>query len=350
MSPIDPRELADRPAPRRQSRYCIKCNYDLAGLPDTTKCPECGTSNAFSPGDTRRGTGISRAPGAYVRQLGMSLWLAAIAMLLLMGTGTLGVLFLNPVTLGLQFLAAAFWLVAVWMATRPKPDRFQPGQRDAFDDERMRWTTLGTQATRLLAIGVAGIGLIPAVQGVAAVEWIEGLLSMVAALGFIALSFQLAALGDWMGDDDTGRRCRNAAWCIAVGGGGIVLTPLMVLVLPILGLLIFVFFLLQIIGNILLAISLVSLARGANWAVENAKQRSVVAGRRAARDRQLADEAQQRLDRSVQAMNAAEGRMHAGRPPTLPEGTPVPRSHVVDRPDDARPYDVAEDADAAEQR
>ncbi|UYV11242.1 MAG: hypothetical protein NCW75_07990 [Phycisphaera sp.] len=346
MSPIDPRELGQSPTPQgsfEDGSRCVKCNYDLTGLPQATVCPECGTSNARITYEKKRGTGVSRAPIAYVNHLSKTLWLAAL--------GFFGYIFFtvvlaiaeNYVTLGLEFLAICGWVGALWLVTKPKPDRFEAKQLDTFDDPRWRWASVGTQACHIVAAIIYALLLVPKLSVV------EGLLiagvyifDTIAVLGFIPVCVQLASLAGWMGDEDAERRLQTVAWLLAVGGLGLLLTPVMAMVLPIFGVLIIVFVICMLIGVVMLCLSLISLAKEANWAVQNTKHKSVVSGRRAVIERDRATAAEEKLEERLDALDNPNPSTRAGRR-GIPKDIPVPRSHNIERHDGTDPYDIDED-------
>lgn len=343
MSPIDPRELGQDLTPQgtfEEGFRCVKCNYDLTGLPRATVCPECGTPNARPLQDKKRGTGVSRAPIAYVSHLSTSLWLAAL--------GFLGYIFfsivvrvsVNAVTLGLEFLAICGWVGALWLATKPKPDRFESKQLDAFDNPKWRRASMGTQACLIVGAIIFMLTYVPQLSAV------EGLLYVgyyifdtIGILGFVVVCVQFSTLAAWMGDEDAERRLQTVAWLLAVGGLGILLTPVIAAVMPIFRILILAFAICMLVGVVMLCLSLVSLAKEANWAVQNARLKSEVSGRRAVIDHERAAAAEAKLEARLDALDNPSASTQAGRR-AIPKDAPVPKSHNVERHDGTTPYDI----------
>ncbi len=306
MSPIDPRELGQDLTPQgnfEEGFRCVKCSYDLSGLPRATVCPECGTPNARPLHDKKRGTGVSRAPIAYVSHLSTTLWLAAL--------GFFGYIFFsivvriatNAVTLGLEFLAICGWVGALWLVTKPKPDRFESKQLDAFDNPKWRYASIGTQSCLIVAAAIYMLTYVPQLSAV------EGLLYVgyyifdtIGILGFVAVCVQFSTLAGWMGDEDAERRFQTVAWLLAVGGLGLLITPVLSAILPIFGLLLFVFAICMLIGVVMLCLNLITLAKAANWAVQHARHKSVVSGRRAVIDQERSLDAQAKLQQRLDAL------------------------------------------------
>ena len=316
MSPIDPRELRQSDTPTgvfEDGFRCVKCNYDLTGLPRATVCPECGTTNARPVVDRKRGTGASRAPVAYLRQLGMWLSLCAAAFFGYLFFTIVAAVYEHPITLGLEFLAIMAWVGALWMATKPKPDRFESRTLDTFDDPRWRYASVGSQACHLVTAAFYALSLLP------------------------ALAF--AALASWMGDDSAEKRCQTAAWLLAVGGVGFLVMPVL---MHILLLLMVVFVVFVLVGVVLLCVTLIMMAKAANWAVHNAKHKSVVSGRRAVIDRQQAAAAEARLEDRLQQIDGPHPQSRPGRS-APPKGVPVPKSHTIRGSDGANPYDITDE-------
>lgn len=341
MSPIDPRELGAGLTPQAaylEGLRCVKCQYDLSGLPRGSVCPECGTPNARPSYDRKRGTGVSRAPIPYIDRLAIWLWAAAMALIGSWCFGLLSGLVAHPFTWALHFIVASGWLVSLWMATKPKPDRYEPGQHDAFDDPRWRMATLVSQSFWLVAIGLATLSwFLPQHAGLERVlALLITLFAMLAAFGFVPLGVQLASLANWMGDADAESRCRTASWLIAAYGVGIVLAK----VTPLVALFLAIFWICYFVGVVLLAINLITLARAATWAAQNSRHKTVVTGRREAIERQRERMAEEKLEERLEALDNPGG-PRAGRQ-IIPKDVPVPKSHTIDRPEDTSPYEVGE--------
>lgn len=348
MSPIDPRELGHGLTPQGtfdDGYRCVKCNYDLTGLPQASVCPECGTTNSRITYEKKRGTGVSRAPIAFVNRLGTWLWVAAFMLIATWFTGALAGGLPHPVTYGIRFVAALGWLGAVWIATKPKPDRFEPGTKDTFDNTNFRIAAVAGQGLWLVAIAIDFVATL-SIPSLANVEGLlttsANLVSTAAAAGFIPLGIMLASLANWMGDAEAEARCQTASWLIAFYGAGLLLAPIIIALVPIFFILYLVFWLAYLVGVIMLAVSLFALAREANWAVENAKHKSVVSGRRALLDRDRATAAESQFEERLNAIDSPDPSMRAGRR-AIPKDIPVPKSHNIQRSEGTDPYDIDDD-------
>jgi len=346
MSPIDPRELSQTQTPSGQfdnGFRCIKCNYDLTGLPRATVCPECGTTNARPVLDRKRGTGASRAPVAYLRRLSRWLGACAAAFFVYLIFATIAGFYEHPVTLGLEFLAIGGWVASLWMVTKPKPDRFESTTVDAFDDPRWRWASVGTQACHLVVASAYILAIIPAFSSVKGLlDILMRVFDTIAFLGFVPVCVQFAALANWMGDDSAEKRCQTTAWLLAVGGVGLLVMPIMATILPVFTLLYVLLIFGILVGVIMLCVTLIGLAKAANWAVHNAKHKSVVSGRRAVVDQQRALKADAKLQERLNQIDKPQGQPRAGRS-APPKDAPVPKSHNITGSNGANPYEITDE-------
>lgn len=346
MSPIDPRELGHGLTPTgtfEEGYRCVRCDYDLTGLSQGTVCPECGTPNSRITYEKKRGTGVSRAPIAYVSRLSTWLWAAAFALIATWFTGALAGIMPHPVTFGIRFIAAMAWMGTVWLATKPKPDRFEPGANDIFDNQRLRLAAILGQGLWLVVILLDVVEWIVSLNpnfspGVgSALGFVSGLMGLLAAAGFVPLGIMLASLANWMGDAEAEGRCQAASWLIAFHGVGVLLASL----INFIGILFVVFWIAYLVGVVMLAMSLFALAKAANWAVQNTRHKSQISGRRAVIERQRSIAAEIQLQDRLDSIDARDPSVQAGRK-APPKGIPVPKSHIIDRRDDTSPYRVDE--------
>ncbi|GIW73701.1 MAG: hypothetical protein KatS3mg103_0223 [Phycisphaerales bacterium] len=352
MSPIDPRELEPRearPAERPKATRCLRCGYELVGLPVGVPCPECGTPNGTAGADARgRQSGVDAAPLAYVQRLRLWLWGMAVSLVGMWLAGvaqkfiaTTAVSFEPVVAVSLvRTLVGGAWVVALWMATKPKPDRGHGRELDDFDDPRWRMATMATQCLWPVAFLLESLAWMPAFYGYEDVLMLGSTLAtFLAAMGFVPLGVMLVSLADWMGDTDEQGRLRAATWLIAFHGVGVLLSQFV----RVLMLLLLVYWVAYLVGVVLLALGLISLARSANWAVQNHQHKLIVSGRRAMIEQERARQALERVEAHVQhAQTKAEPDARTRLSPQA-GNPPAPRTHGIDQPQDARPYDLADE-------
>lgn len=347
MSPIDPRELQRPRTPRTEyvdaGRTCRSCGYSLKGLTTADKCPECGTAvQAARPvpspaevissdrlcgkcrynlrglsysgrcpecGHPIRGGGrtgfrrlsdnLTQAPLYYLKTLAIGAWLLA-------GSG-LGLVIAVNLARERNRLDAAIaagvlgviWTVAVYIVTAPRAFSENTLRDELLDGPHLRWINRGASLA-WVAFAVAWMIALRAPFGStleSTAQFGADCFTIIAVVSLATLGLQLAALGDWAGDDQMADRFRLTSWIM----GATVLASLgaaLARMVPglLTGLLSWFAGALSIIGAMALiyfAWLLICLADVARWAVANhltadeTEQRVMTA--RARREKEMAD-------------------------------------------------------------
>lgn len=211
---------------RRSVETCPKCGYDLRGLIDGVRCPECGTDTAMASTDgpfvsLGRESPLGAAPRGYLAVLMLGFLLSAAGwtgMSLPAFLAVLGVRAFSPKAFGLiGFLSVAVWGVGQWLITRPRP----LGTRTAAAwNRKAEWS--GLRLTLRVSFLLAALGVLSAMwmmtggPSIATLAW--GVL-----IGFSAAAscWYMARVAEWAPDDALTWRLRSAAW--AIGAGALVL-------------------------------------------------------------------------------------------------------------------------------
>lgn len=186
--------MSDHPhTPLDTDRACVRCSYNLRGLPTDGVCPECGTPVA----DSLRGYYLAFAAPKYLAALadGLGLVLAGIpvyATVLLGGaaaTFTLGGRF-NQALIGTLcrlalLVPTALLLIGYWRFTRPDPGL----------TARESWTSVRRviRASVVVQAAAAGAGVLAVAGGPGGV----GPVGLRGALGTLSTLLDLGALAAW---------------------------------------------------------------------------------------------------------------------------------------------------------
>lgn len=240
---------SDEPDATSTEPACLRCGYDLRGVPDDAACPECGLLAERS----RRPTDALRdARPKWLRSLSAGVWL----MLLAVAFGVAWPVFMDPQYIlpivqyfvdylstltpmyimvwllgpgGIAFASALFWAGA-FLVTRPE---FSPQRQKMAGGTRLR------RAIRLLA-AVPALG-ITVITGISLYQWINSTGgSNTATLASLAIAFVLAivplpvllmallrALAVRLGSPHLAEHCRIVGWLAA----GAIVTGMCIIVL-----------------------------------------------------------------------------------------------------------------------
>lgn len=268
-----------------ESIECVRCGYDLKGLPLDGVCPECGVAavQSVSPtpaGGLRRTGAPKPIPFEFVgrgvlQRLRLGFTMAAFG-----GLGwALGLyfpgpfVFQGPVLIGIAALSGLLWIGGLLVLAAPRP---REGADASWFGPQSEWRgrralMLATQAL----LPVAHMSLV--LGGVFGSELLVGLyvvLMLAVAPGWSAVASYCSELAHWLSHSHASHSLQSTAVWLPVLGivsvGAIVLTP----ITNILGLLIIAY--LALIGFLVYFVIFLSrltgLAMTAGWAIRNADE------------------------------------------------------------------------------
>lgn len=361
-----------------EERPCVKCGYNLVGLPVGGSCPECGT--AIIGRKKKRGRfddSLEEAPSGYLWLLAGSLVSQALAVVVAVFWAIL--VFVRdrawnpvpPVATGVVYAAASLlWSTGGVLTTWPRPR--QPGAKPdgVLDNGGWQWATRVFVAMPGLS-GLAGVAR--GLTGEPAFTVVALVLLVPAAIGLAPVCVYLAGLSMWAQESGAASRLRGSAWCACVcgplvlGAAGLLTLDLrfkllitVAMVAGLLGL---------ALGAFLLLWGMLGLANASVWAVHNAKEareREIRAAERERRQREAEDAQYASMDAAAEApsekdVDDALDRLSAEEEPPVPVDEPAPREirgqdpsgrpraarsrmageHVIERGDDENPYELA---------
>ncbi len=340
-----------------RTRPCPHCGYDLAGLPKAQPCPECGRRAPSDADKPRKYDIYGRAPLSYLKLVQAAAWMMAMGAIVAGGSSIVASGVDSPVPRLLAVFASAVYLAGIWILTAPRRSPSLPRAVTAREFMVLRWVNRATQS-------------LWAVTHLLILLWQAGKLSdpvatplltstlIIAGLGIIPCSFQLAAFAEWTRDEDTARRMNIAAWCIGLP----VVWFSVIDFIPVIGTLLAIafwflsiaFFFLFFGGFLLYLLACFGLARTASWAILNWQQAE-------ARDQRLREKADAARRKSKASSNAGRARTQTADNPggaslaqrdaefdaafskisitsDTPAGAPIPKNmHRIERRSDDDP-------------
>jgi hypothetical protein len=196
-------------------RECDQCGYNLHGLPENGKCPECGTSIRRR---TRRtsGTMSEEAPTRFVRRLYYGFLLASL--------GTVGSVFFS--LFGLMVLASPLWVAGIWLITTERPNRGTIVPDKVLDNDQIRltvrlvsiaWVIYGLSIYAIIMVTSRAVGA-PSPGMMIPLSITHFVFGAIAWLGLIPTCIYFAELAYWASHDHIAERLRSSAWAMAVFG------------------------------------------------------------------------------------------------------------------------------------
>lgn len=210
-------------------RQCDHCGYNLKGLAEGSKCPECGAP-ARRLGVRTSGMMTDEAPTRFIKKLRLGFTLASIAIL--------ASIVLRFVHLGL--IASGFWVAGIWLITSARPGVGHIRPDKVLDNEHMRsiirYASFAWPVYSLSSLG-QGLMIAPGGGGATGPGLLLGVLSVITMLTGITAWFSLiptsvyfAEISYWASHNNLSDRLRATAWSLAVFGTiGAILTAMAVL-------------------------------------------------------------------------------------------------------------------------
>ena len=214
-------------------RECDHCGYNLRGLPEGSKCPECGTSIRRISRKSS-GTMSSEAPSRFVRLLWLGFSLASLAIIgsivvpiflgvfLFMGV-IAGSAYWTAVTL--NFLAPFLWVAGIWLVTSPRPNQGQIVPDKVLDNDRyrmlIRLASIAWPIYLLVSMGIAALASRPTPPSALLMvpfSIVHIIAGTIAWIGLMPTCVYFAELGHWASHDHLAQRLRSTAWAMAVFG------------------------------------------------------------------------------------------------------------------------------------
>jgi len=282
------------------TRMCLRCGYNLHGLPVGGRCPECGLPIVM-PGEIDEP--LCTMPIGIIRTFQAASWLASACALglIVLVIAERWMLLGTPAPAALLAAFSLLWAAAVWLLTGAY-DMPQALFHGFSSTGRLRLWARGLQAGWVLAAGAAflkqaaaktaGGGILPTLLGSTSVLGIA-----IGLAGIVVLAIQLRRLAEWARDSNAERALNLTAWGIPIT------TPLLFVNLPIL-LLGLALGLIWVTSVCAFVYALFSLSGSLTWSVRHAREYQD----RLRRQRRRAEEYGEEVAGAVAEMDAARAR------------------------------------------
>jgi hypothetical protein len=221
--PIDPRELARMagPKPIEHDKPCHRCGYNLVGLSEAGRCPECGQPIRSQGTFTRFADHLTDAPIAYLKTLALGMGLLAaggvgvtICLVGLWATAGSTTWAPDAYAVALAIMGWVWW-GGLYIVTQPRVLTERTIRDAVLDSSRFR------KAVRVLqlALPVGAVMLVSAFKmNTLMMSGAAGLALIVAVVGMVPVAVYLSSLAEWAGHDHLVDMLRGSAWVLALSG------------------------------------------------------------------------------------------------------------------------------------
>jgi len=204
-------------------RECDHCGYNLKGLQQGGKCPECG--HPIRPQSSKTsGTIMDEAPTRFVKMLRLGFLLSSTGIILTVLSSFMP----GPARVTIDIVASLLWICGIFFITLPRPNRGSIRKDKILDNDRFRLIVrvlnLTWPASSLVGAGVYALqqannnatGGSSVLLGLLA--GLSAIISIGAWVSMIPTSVYLAELAYWSSNNNLADRLRGCAWILAIVG------------------------------------------------------------------------------------------------------------------------------------
>lgn len=209
-----PQSVIDETGTIISDMACRRCGYNLRGLNQQSRCPECNTPAGLST----QGDLLRFADPNWVDRLSRGcsfiLWGTLATLLASFGVGCLMFIGLVPIGQIVAFLASLISVYGAWLLTSPDPSGIGD-DRYANARKIVRITLILGLASGFTNLGLQNLSL-PLVAFVVLMS-LNTLAGLTSVVGEVAKYFYLRTLADRIPHPEYAARARLIAWAFAIG-------------------------------------------------------------------------------------------------------------------------------------
>lgn len=224
---------------------CDSCGYSLQGLPQGSKCPECGHSTTKKHQTVRDNTMSAIAPPSYIKRVRLGVLLCMISMMggvagpiIISSTAGTGTMFF-PFAVALFVVTGFCWAAGVWLITTPRKGMGINTPDPILDNKTLVKITrtiafawpLSIILATIKAMGAAGAlaGPVVAAANPVFLDFMIALTGMIAWSSLIPTCVYFAEISYWASDDRLVGKLRGTAMVLCISGILSVVSQLLIL-------------------------------------------------------------------------------------------------------------------------